>query len=1579
MDLPTLQSAISGALQSGAIFKLNASALGAATDPVPSLFAALFTDPGLQLSGASADASGPRPVARGTLTSTPQPAYSFLGGMGIVATFSLDGNNTPQLQITFTPASANYGLATALPNLKQSVLSSFSWTGAQFSSDTQTPAALPATFPTAYGYPVNSRKVLGVLEKGMNFSGSATYTGSDPGMIWLLGNAPAAMSGPIEWDGDQPRFDLASGVLGTRSLGPFSLPMELHFVGVLLELPASTGSGTKIQATTLGVLAGTLGLPSASPNLVIPFYIEVFSDPPGQVTVIGEFAEASSLALGDVAKLLGISSLDSQQPATAFPALTGLALQTITITVDTVQAQLLMASAKVTYTPPGGSWAPFGGHLLVFNGLTVVFNALGPLSAPTFASVISASVTLAGGTLDAEINIPSLDFSCDLPESGPPIDLTALLNGVTGNAFGDSFKVLCTQLRVLGNPQQNFYRFQATVDGANTWGFDALGARFQLSSVGFDLTIQTGAQGSTTGQVVAEFIVANVPVQISAGYAGADAGWTFSGGTEGEQHISLTDLVSDALSLFGLKLPATAPQVVITNLQMMLATKLMDFGFSCDGTVEVMGTTVGIGVDVGRTHDDEENPSAVTITFAGYLTIGEQTFRADFNSGDKDKSVKFVWTDEGQLGFGDIAAFFGYTLPELPENLDLGLKSAEFYYDFTTKTVVASAHSVNYGQILFASLVTPPASPNPGQRVYLFSLDVPLNLQLSSLPLVGDHLPADAQLGIQDLQVIVASAALATADVTALNTLLTGTLGDTALIPTSLGLGLTFAAKIQLGSGSQPIVVPLTGGGAHPAVLPAPSTSTGSTTPAAPAPPAPAYKAGATWFNIEKSFGPVQFERIGVQYQNGTLFFLLDATLAFSALSLSCEGLGVGSALTGFKPKFHLDGIAIEFSSGPVEVSGGLLVVPPAQLPAGVDFEYLGAVTIAIKPWMISGVASYARVKGSPSFFLFAQVMGAFGGPPAFFITGFMAGFGYNSELTLPAPDKVSAFPFVAGLDDSTIFKDPTPMGVLAVLSGATGLPAVVTPSTGANWIAAGIMFRSFELVLGRALLVVKFGHEFEIALLGLASASLPQGATTDAYAYVELQLEVIFKPDDGFFGLTASLTPNSFVITKDCHLTGGFAFCLWFGSNLHAGDFVVTVGGYHPAFVVPAWYPKVSPVGFNWQVDSDITIKGGAYFALTPSAIMAGGGLEVLFASGAIKAWFNAYANFLITWKPFHFNASIGISLGASVRVDLLFTTVTLSFELGATLDLWGPPTGGIVHVHLYIVSFSVPFGSSESGAKPKPLVWSDFTTLLPQANSSTPANATRALAAASPVPPLVLGAQINRGLTRHDSAGTWYVRADELQFSTTTAVPPTGFTFEGPNGPGAPPLAAGATAVTPPASIAIRPMAVASATSVHDVKLTYIDENEIVDLTKWTQVPRAGNLPEALWGAPIPAGSTPAPNSATIPGLPTGVQLLAPPAAVGASPGAMDLTALIDPLGGGYQPLTPSTQADPIPAPVADSTTITTIINTLGSSAAQTAQTNLLTALAAAQAAPPTSALLTQLAAKAGQTFAQAPLRVA
>jgi hypothetical protein len=145
----------------------------------------------------------------------------------------------------------------------------------------------------------------------------------------------------------------------------------------------------------------------------------------------------------------------------------------------------------------------------------------------------------------------------------------------------------------------------------------------------------------------------------------------------------------------------------------------------------------------------------------------------------------------------------------------------------------------------------------------------------------------------------------------------------------------------------------------------------------------------------------------------------------------------------------------------------------------------------------------------------------------------------------------------------------------------------------------------------------------------------------------VELALRACFNSAEQMLSVQAQLTDNSYLFSRDCQLTGGFAIVVFYG----VGQFVVTLGGYNPVFSKPPQFPDVPRLGFHWSIGSLIVIKGGAYFALTNSCVMAGGSLSATASIGPVSAWFDAYLDFLVSWDPFAYEFDIGVEIGASVR----------------------------------------------------------------------------------------------------------------------------------------------------------------------------------------------------------------------------------------------------------------------------------------------------------------------------------------
>src|SRR4029453_17321957 len=98
----------------------------------------------------------------------------------------------------------------------------------------------------------------------------------------------------------------------------------------------------------------------------------------------------------------------------------------------------------------------------------------------------------------------------------------------------------------------------------------------------------------------------------------------------------------------------------------------------------------------------------------------------------------------------------------------------------------------------------------------------------------------------------------------------------------------------------------------------------------------------------------------------------------------------------------------------------------------------------------------------------------------------------------------------------------------------------------------------------------------------------------------------------------------------------------------------------------------------------------------------MAGGGLKVLFSSGDLHAWMTAQMDPLIEGAPLHYELTIDISIGVSYRLNLVFVSLTINIELDADLTIWGPPTGGTVHVNWYVISLQGGFRPRRGGRPP-------------------------------------------------------------------------------------------------------------------------------------------------------------------------------------------------------------------------------------------------------------------------------------
>ncbi len=1022
------------------------------------------------------------------------------------------------------------------------------------------------------------------------------------------------------------------------------------------------------------------------------------------------------------------------------------------------------------------------------------------------------------------------------------------------------------------------FEFQLGIDKP----FKVLG-KVEVDSFHFALRVadEAGKGFEPSGNIYCQLTIGSTIVALGGTYS--EQGIALEGAT---RHLKLKELV-DHLKEFGIdSVPRPIEELELETAHAGFDTAAGTFKFTCEGKTTVAGVEVDFIPNIEITHHTDGSANPYSAKFGGWLSLlpegGERLdFEVEFSENDSDKRIfAGYWDPSGKgLGLDSLAAALGFQHPELPKALQLELDDISLLYDFTKdkEWLAIGASTTEYGRAALVGL------PSGGKWRFFFVFAASGGFSLSNLPLVGKKLSEVEELSIADLAGIVAGEAIdqKTAEevntaIERLNEKLSKVPGKSLpLLPKQGGGELNITATLRAGKEETQLDLAL-GGTAASALAEAASAPSGGGEPGS-----------TTWVDVQKSFGPVSIQRFGAMYQSQgeTLWFELDAELAFGPLTLGLEGLGVGSPLKDFSPSFDLRGLAVAYDAPPLEIAGGLVNLAP---PGASYIEFEGGIVVGTPEFKLQAFGYYGDKAGFSSMFLFGDLEDPLGGPPAFFVTGLALGFGYNSALRVPTIDEVGEFPLVATLPNSTaaehnVFpnKNPTPVEVLDYMRTAKKTaPAWVEPSAGSLWFAAGVTFTSFELVSGQALVLVETGAELTIALLGTAATQFPQDAGSGSvYARVELDILVRLAPAEGVFSAQAQLAKSSFLLDPACVLTGGFAFFVWFGDNPHAGDFVLTLGGYNPAFVPPPHYPTVPEVGFNWAVDGSITLSGGVYLAITPSVLMAGARLNATYHSGNLNAWFDAHADVLIRWKPFWVQADIGITVGASYKIDILGLSWTPSVELGCELEIHGPPTGGKVHVDWYIIGFTVHFGSDGNG--PEPLKeWSEFEALLPNAAppGAKAANVLSLKPSAGLVPPLGNAP----GAAGEPAAGPWPVRGSQFAFEATTPVPVT----TGAVG--------AAKSLSGGGEFNVHPLDKTKVTSNFSLTIAPIDEptKDCSDAFEVESLSR--DLPASLWGSPPESDDkpqTPAAGEQLVPGQLVGASLRVAPPTLGASAGPIEV----------------------------------------------------------------------------------------
>lgn len=594
---------------------------------------------------------------------------------------------------------------------------------------------------------------------------------------------------------------------------------------------------------------------------------------------------------------------------------------------------------------------------------------------------------------------------------------------------------------------------------------------------------------------------------------------------------------------------------------------------------------------------------------------------------------------------------------------------------------------------------------------------------------------------------------------------------------------------------------------------------------------------GVTWLDVGKKIGPLTVQRIGLSFESpDDVWLWIDAGMSAAGLTLDVEGLGLGVSLSHLSPELALRGLGVGFSRPPVRLAGAFAYFPKPD--ANYQWHFEGAAVVATPAVSAEAMGLYGKIAKAPNLttmFAFLKVMGKDGkglGPPQLQITGFSAGFGYNSSLRLPAAEEVWTFPFMQDIKDPD--SQQSPLQALEALT--SGPNPWVKPQDETYWGSIGLTANSCRLVDISAAAVLEFGpDQWALGLLGLASAKFPpEGPKT--FARVELQLAAEYSSATGLLAIGASLTKNSFLIDPSCRLTGGMAFYLWL-AGAHRGDFVFTLGGYGPhANEMPSHYPKgIEPIGYTWSVSSVIQVSGGSYCVLRPSMFIIGGALSIDvrgdFGPASVHAWLKATFDTKIEWNPFHFNLDINISVGFRVKVWIF----SASGEVHVSLGMWGPPVGGRATVSLPLgAHISIPFGADRQSAPPRPADWKSF------ADQHLPKDASSRMQLTA-----MGGVEPRQGGQTRGANDSWTVGSHGFSFGFTTPIPLNRITINTTD------------LVNTGATLNIRPMGKTGLTSHATITVQDATAHSNIDLSRWVVVPQNAKTPRALWGPAFNPGA--------------------------------------------------------------------------------------------------------------------------
>ncbi|MDF5753245.1 DUF6603 domain-containing protein [Spongiactinospora sp. TRM90649] len=468
---------------------------------------------------------------------------------------------------------------------------------------------------------------------------------------------------------------------------------------------------------------------------------------------------------------------------------------------------------------------------------------------------------------------------------------------------------------------------------------------------------------------------------------------------------------------------------------------------------------------------------------------------------------------------------------------------------------------------------------------------------------------------------------------------------------------------------------------------------------------------------------PVARAAPGLRLDGLDIAFRLDPPSGTSVTLTVGVRTAVTLSLPGAPVTMRFEGLGLElpFAFGDVPVPGiGDQIAPLAPTGAGVrldlpvvkgsgfligrgEGEYAGGISAAIPPM---SVTAFGVLGMSPPSFI--AILGATFPPP-----GIQIGFGFAVSGiggVVGVNRRVDRDALLRAVENGTAAALLFPADPAAAADAVgRALPEIFPAARG--WVVAGPMFQvswGGRLVTASVAVLVEIGARQRLTVLGKLVMAIPDPLAP--LILIQVTFAGQFDPGEPSVLIVASMTGSHIVgvpLTGDvCLLTRGGA----------DPEFVLSAGGFHPAFTPPRGVPPLQRIGTDMSPLPFLELRCEAYLALTTNTLQFGARLELVAQVAKCGIRGHLSLDLLLQFEPLHFIADVSVGVALTVfGEDLVGVALSLRLEGPAP---WHARGRGEVDLFLFSVPFS--FDETWGALPPAPLAARDVGQELKRALES-------------------------------------------------------------------------------------------------------------------------------------------------------------------------------------------------------------------------------------------------------------------